>query len=140
MPKLSQIRLSNSKIGSSSFPRVAVFVGGTSGIGKITLGALATAGHKFKVYVVGRKASEEAFKIFAADLSETVEIVWNEGEVSLLAEVKRICEDILSREESIDLLFLTTGYAPFAGRESMPTLIMHHVSTKPDARKIHPKV
>jgi NAD(P)-dependent dehydrogenase (short-subunit alcohol dehydrogenase family) len=118
MVKLSQIQASNKQNASASAPRIAVFVGGTSGIGKITLAEIAKLGTDFKAYVIGRKQSEKAFKTFSEELPETTNIVWVEGEVSLLSEVKRTCDHIKTLESSVDLLFLTTGYAPFGGRES----------------------
>lgn len=45
-------------------------------------------------------------------------LVWIEGEVSLLAEAKRVCEEIKGREERVDLLFMSTGFAPLGGRKS----------------------
>jgi hypothetical protein len=45
------------------------------------------------------------------------EIIWVEGEVSLLADTKTVCEIIKSREHHIDLVFLSTGYAPFTSRK-----------------------
>jgi NAD(P)-dependent dehydrogenase (short-subunit alcohol dehydrogenase family) len=132
MVKLSQIRASNTQNASSSAPRIALFVGGTSGIGKITLAEIAKLGTDFKAYVIGRKQSERAFKIFSEELPETANIVWVEGEASLLSDVKRICDHIKTLESSIDLLFLTTGYAPFGGRESTPlttpTLYVPHTN------------
>ncbi|KAF2875856.1 hypothetical protein BDV95DRAFT_562768 [Massariosphaeria phaeospora] len=123
MVKISLIRQSNSRIDESSAPRVAVFAGGTSGIGKLTLAELAGLGTSFKAYVVGRKESERSFKTFIGDLHQTnpnAEIIWVEGEISLLSEVKRICDHIKTLESRIDLFFLTAGYAPFEGRKNTP--------------------
>jgi NAD(P)-dependent dehydrogenase (short-subunit alcohol dehydrogenase family) len=125
MVNLTQIRASNAQIDEASAPRVAIFVGGTSGIGKLTLGAIAKLGTNFKAYVVGRKESKAAFETFAESLrlaNTNADIVWIEGQVSLLFEVKRICDHIKTLESSIDLLFMTTGYAPLGGRQSKPSL------------------
>jgi hypothetical protein len=46
-------------------------------------------------------------------VNSKAEIVWIEGEVSHLADTKRICDLIKSKESRIDLLFLTAGYAQF---------------------------
>jgi hypothetical protein len=51
-----------------------------------------------------------------SDINPKAEIVWLEGEISLLSENKRLCEIIKSRESQVDLLFLTAGYAPFGPR------------------------
>jgi hypothetical protein len=119
------ITASNAQINEPSAPPVALFVGGTSGIGKLTLGAIAKLGTNFKAYVVGRKESRAAFETFAESLrlaNSNVDIVWVEGQVSLLSEVKRICDHIKTLESSIDLLFMTTGYVPLGGRQSRPSL------------------
>jgi NADP-dependent 3-hydroxy acid dehydrogenase YdfG len=121
MVKISTIQESNAKIDSSSTPRVAVFVGGTAGIGKLTLAELAALGTSFKAYVIGRGRSKASFVTFRDELqqaNQNAEIVWIDGEVSLLSEVKRICSYIKTLEKSVDLLFMTTGYAPFGGRQS----------------------
>jgi NAD(P)-dependent dehydrogenase (short-subunit alcohol dehydrogenase family) len=125
MVHLSKIKESNAQIDGETAPHVAVFVGGTSGIGKITLGATTRLGTHFKAYVVGRKESEAAFRPFIEELrtaNPNANIVWVEGQVSLLSEVKRISDYIKTVETSIDLLFLTTGYVPFGGRESTSIL------------------
>jgi NAD(P)-dependent dehydrogenase (short-subunit alcohol dehydrogenase family) len=49
-------------------------------------------------------------------INPKAEVIWTEGEVTLLAETKRICEAIKSKESRVDLLFLTAGYAPFGTR------------------------
>ena len=125
MVNISLIRKSNSQIDESSAPRVAVFVGGTSGIGKITLAEIAGIGTDFKAYVIGRKESEHSLKPLHEELHQAnpnANLVWVEGQVSLLSEVKRVCDHIKSLESTIDLLFMTTGYAPFGGRESIAFL------------------
>lgn len=121
MVKISLIRECNNKIDESSAPRVAVFVGGTAGIGRITLARLVGLGTSLKAYVVGRKQSEQSFRPVIEELQQgnpKATVIWVEGEVSLLSEVKRICDRIRTLESSIDLLFMTPGYAPFAGRMS----------------------
>jgi len=50
-------------------------------------------------------------------INPKAEVIWTEGEVSLLSETKRVCELIKSKERRVDLLFLTAGYAPFGTRK-----------------------
>ena len=50
-------------------------------------------------------------------INPKAEIIWTEGEISLLAETKRVCDVIKSKESSVDLLFPTAGYAPFGLRK-----------------------
>ena len=119
MVTYKEIKASNALINDENAPRVSVFVGGTSGIGKITIKALVATGASVRIYLVGRKATKEPMDAFIQELHATnpkAEVIWTEGEISLLAETKRICEVIKSKESRIDLLFLTAGYAPFGAR------------------------
>lgn len=115
-----EIRSSNALINDATIPQVAVFVAGTSGIGKITIQALVQTGASTRIYLVGRKSSAERTKTFIEELkviNSKAEVVWVEAEVSLLAESKRVCEFIKSKESRVDLLFLTAGFAGFGGRQ-----------------------
>ncbi|KAI9899673.1 hypothetical protein N3K66_006134 [Trichothecium roseum] len=119
MVTYKDIQNSNAQLSDATAPRVAVFVGGTSGIGKYTIRALAATGASVRIYLVGRKSSSERTRAFIQELNAInpkAEVVWTEGEISLLAETRRVCEVIRSRESSVDLLFLTAGYAPFGTR------------------------
>ena len=120
MVSYKEIQVSNALINDATAPRIAVFVGGTSGIGKLTIRALVATGASVRIYLVGRKSSEERTLVFIQELhaiNPKAEIIWIEGEVALLAETTRVCETIKSKESRIDLLFLTTGYAPFSARK-----------------------
>ncbi|PGH28082.1 hypothetical protein AJ80_00339 [Polytolypa hystricis UAMH7299] len=119
MVSYKEVQASNALINDVTAPRVAVFVGGTSGIGKFTIRALVATGASVRIYLVGRKSSEERMHAFIQELhaiNPKAEVIWTEGEVALLAETKRICEAIKSKESRVDLLFLTAGYAPFGTR------------------------
>ena len=119
MVSYKEIQASNALINDATAPRVAVFVGGTSGIGKFTVRALVATGASVRIYLVGRKSSGERMHAFIQELhaiNPKAEVIWTEGEVALLAETKRVCEAIKSKESRIDLLFLTAGYAPFGTR------------------------
>jgi NAD(P)-dependent dehydrogenase (short-subunit alcohol dehydrogenase family) len=120
MVSSKEIHASNALINDVNGPRVAVFVGGTSGIGKSTIKALVSTSTTTRIYLIGRKSSEDPMKAFIQELStinSKAEVIWIEGEISLLAEGKRICNLIKSKESRIDLLFLTAGYAPFGTRK-----------------------
>ncbi|KAK0645393.1 short chain dehydrogenase/reductase family protein [Cercophora newfieldiana] len=111
----SEILASNALLNDATAPRVAVFVGATSGIGKLTLHALVATGASTRIYLVGRQSSFERTKPFIDELhalNPRATIIWTEGEYSLLSETRRICNEILAKEQRIDLLFLTAGYAP----------------------------
>ena len=120
MVSYTEIQASNARINDATAPRVAVFIGGTSGIGKFTIRALVVTGASVRIYLVGRKSSEERMHAFIQELqaiNPKAEVIWTEGEIALLAETKRVCEAIKSKESRIDLLFLSAGYAPFGTRQ-----------------------
>ncbi|KAI1124148.1 hypothetical protein F5Y10DRAFT_250247 [Nemania abortiva] len=120
MVSYKEVQASNALINDTTAPRVAIFVGGTSGIGKFTLRALVATGASTRIYLVGRKGSEERMRAFIQELHSVntkAEVIWTEGEVALLAETKRVCDIIKTKESHIDLLFLSAGYAPFGSRK-----------------------
>lgn len=120
MVAYSDILASNALINDDNVPRVAVFVGGTSGVGQYTIKALVGTGASVRIYIVGRKSAEERTRALIVEyhaLNPKAELIWLEGEVSHLAETTRVCEIIKSKERHIDLLFLTTGYTPFGPRD-----------------------
>ncbi len=121
MVPITLVRQSNAQLNQSNAPRVSVFVGGTSGVGKLTVDGLVRSGVSMKVYIVGRPSSEASIRPFLDELRKAnpkADLRWIGAEVSLLSEVKRVCEEISRRESAVDLLFLSAGYAPFGGRQS----------------------
>ncbi|KAM0421189.1 hypothetical protein ACHAPT_011081 [Fusarium lateritium] len=120
MVSYTEIKASNSLVNDVTIPSVAVFVGGTSGIGKLTVKALVATGSSLRIYLIGRKSSRERTHTFIEELrviNPKAEVIWTEADVSLLADTKRVCEVIKSKEPRVDLLFLTPGYAPFGARQ-----------------------
>jgi len=115
MPSHPEILASNALLNDATAPRVAVFVGGTSGIGKLTLHALVATGASTRIYLVGRASSLSRTQPFIDSLhvlNPRATVIWTEAEYSLLSETRRISHEILAKEPRIDLLFLTAGYAP----------------------------
>ncbi|KAK3356605.1 hypothetical protein B0T25DRAFT_537050 [Lasiosphaeria hispida] len=115
----ADILASNALLNDATTPRIAVFAGGTSGIGKLTLRALVATGASVRIYLIGRRSSFESANKFINELhvlNPRATVVWTEGEYSLLAETKRVCEEIKRKESRVDLLFLTAGYAPMGSR------------------------
>ncbi|KAK4153458.1 NAD(P)-binding protein [Chaetomidium leptoderma] len=117
------VQASNARIDGESYPRTAVFVGGTAGTGELALQELALTGKgkwAARIYVVGRSESASRVNKSLDRLqaqNPDVELIWTPGEASLLADVKRICTEVKAKEKSLDLLFLSAGYAPLGGRE-----------------------
>src|ERR1700761_6668439 len=99
MVSISEIRASNAQITKDKAPQIAVFTGATDGIGKATLIRLVSTKLPMKIYVIGRNG--EKHKQFLDELRKSnirVDIVWLEGQISLLAETKRLCDEIRWRE------------------------------------------
>jgi NAD(P)-dependent dehydrogenase (short-subunit alcohol dehydrogenase family) len=110
MVSISVIKASNANISKETAPKVAVFTGGTDGIGKATLTRLISTKLPMRVYVIGRNGDKH--RPFLEELKKSndkADIVWLEGQISLLAEVKRLCDIIKARETSIDVLYLSAG-------------------------------
>ena len=132
MVSINQIRTYLAQFTESKVPRIAVFFGGTSGIGKQTLSQLVRLKFPVRAYIIGRKATEASTRSFLenlGNLNSKSELIWVEAEASLLSEVTRVCEVIKEREEKVDLLFMSAGYAPFAGRNSKCTPSFHQSIT-----------
>ena len=110
MVKLSVVNASNTALVQRQ-PLVAVFFGGTSGIGHYTLRALAAAeangGRGFRAYIVGRKEEvaesviSEARGIFPKGQFKFVKA----GDLSLIRSVYKVCADIVQpRKKMVKIL------------------------------------
>ncbi|KAF5646497.1 short-chain dehydrogenase [Fusarium tjaetaba] len=118
MVAFKDIRASNSRITADVAPSVVVSVGGTAGIGKATLIQLVSLGLPIKVYVLGRNgATQKPFIDRLRQSNPRAEVVWLEGQISLLAETSRLCNEIKAREEKVDLILLSTGFLPMGPRQ-----------------------
>ncbi|KAL2844572.1 hypothetical protein BJY01DRAFT_214871 [Aspergillus pseudoustus] len=118
MAPLSEVRASNNQLSPATVPAVSVFVGATAGIGKAALAELVSTGFPLRTYIIGR--DEVAFQPILRELqasNPSATLIFLQGEISLLAEARRLTDIILSRESSIDLLFLSSGFLPFTGRQ-----------------------
>ena len=114
MVSLDDIRLSLDTLARRSL--VAVFVGGTSGIGEATLKALCSRGNH-RVYIVGRNKSAATSIITSCrDSNPNCQVEFLQQDVSLLRDIDRLCEALSQRESAIDLLFMSQGYLSVRGR------------------------
>ncbi|KAI9806453.1 MAG: hypothetical protein M1833_003640 [Piccolia ochrophora] len=111
MVSLDDVQSSNSRIASTLPPGlVAVFVGGTGGIGEFTLKQFAKHVRQPRVYFVGR--TQKAGERVAAEckaLNVEGEFIFVKADTSLLRTVDDVCRDIKRKEKAVNLLFLTTG-------------------------------
>jgi NAD(P)-dependent dehydrogenase (short-subunit alcohol dehydrogenase family) len=118
MSFFTPIRASNNLITEASVPKTAVFLGGTDGIGKATLRNLVSKGFPIKVYIVGR--NETGHRAMLDDLralNPKANLIYVEGQISMVADSQRMANSISAQEEKINLLFLSAGYLPFTGRQ-----------------------
>ncbi|KAJ5309577.1 uncharacterized protein N7443_002038 [Penicillium atrosanguineum] len=111
MVSLKNILSSNSRI-SSDLPKglVAIFVGGTSGIGEYTLKCFAKRTSSPRVYIIGRSqsaANRIVSECKALNPDGTFEFI--RADVGLLKEVDDVCRQIRRKEESVNILFMTQG-------------------------------
>jgi NADP-dependent 3-hydroxy acid dehydrogenase YdfG len=111
MVALAKIVASNERI-ASTFPEglVAVFVGGTSGVGENTVKAFAKYAPKSRAYIVGR-SQEAANRIIKEcnQLNPEGKFEFIITDVSLLKNIDDVCRQIESKETAINILFQTQG-------------------------------
>ena len=111
MVAISDIQSSNARIASTLPPGlVAVFVGGTSGIGEYTLKRFAKHARQPRIYIVGR-SQEAADRIIAECTKSDAEgqYIFIKADTSLIRNVDDVCHEIRSKEQAVNLLFLSTG-------------------------------
>ncbi|KAK7743372.1 hypothetical protein SLS62_010646 [Diatrype stigma] len=132
MVALSTVTASNERI-ASTFPHglVAVFVGGTSGVGEYTVKTLARYAVMPKVYIIGR-SQEAADRIVneCKQLNPDGTFQFIKADVSLLKNVDDVCRQLKSKETKINILFESQGSMGFAKKtsEGLPlaaSLVMH---------------
>ena len=143
MVHLDVVRAANSALVKSQ-PLVAVFVGGTSGIGEQTIYALAAThaekGKGLRLYIVGRNAAA-AQKI----ISECTRLCPGGSfrfvqakDLALLEDVDRICAEIIRIEEDenanggtarVDLLVMSQALVNFQPRTGTVQYLLFHLKT-----------
>ncbi|CAO2657280.1 Nn.00g034060.m01.CDS01 [Neocucurbitaria sp. VM-36] len=118
MVSLPDVRAHNATLKSLPAGLVAVFVGGTSGIGFFTARELVRNTTSPHVYLVGRNATE-ASKITEElrSINTSSQISFIQKDVSLLKNVDEACKEIKAREKQVNILFMTCGYLTLKGRD-----------------------
>jgi NAD(P)-dependent dehydrogenase (short-subunit alcohol dehydrogenase family) len=127
MVKLNEVEATNVSVAQSR-PLVAVFVGGTNGIGEQTLRALAKAhgknGKGLRIYCVGRKqdAADKIFDECRRTCADGQYRFIKAANLTLVSDVDQCCEDIMSLEHEgglmggpprIDILCQSQGFVRF---------------------------
>lgn len=115
MVSLTDVQSSNSRLASALPPGlVAIFVGGTRGIGETSLKEFAKHARKPRVYFIGRSQKDgDRVAAECKELNSEGEYVFLKADTSLICNVDDVCRDIKSREKAVNLLFLTTGTLVF---------------------------
>lgn len=127
---LDQIRASNARLTETTTPRTAVFVGATDGIGKRALLELVSTGFPLKAYIIGRhEARDQLLLEELHTVNKNAELIYLEGQVSLMSEVKRLTDVILGKEQAIDLLYHSAGFLPFQGHQGVRSMIIRSSTT-----------
>ncbi|KAF2476698.1 uncharacterized protein BDR25DRAFT_300590 [Lindgomyces ingoldianus] len=104
---LDLVKSSNTKLPSHL---VAVFVGGTSGIGEYALKAFAKHCKHPRAYFIGR--SQKAADRISSELktlNPDGEYIFMRMDTGLLKNVDKACQELKAKEKVINILFITTG-------------------------------
>jgi short-subunit dehydrogenase len=136
MVLLPKVIESNERI-ASTFPDglVAVFVGGTSGVGEYTVLKFAKYVPKPRVYIVGR-SQEAADRIIkeCKQLNPDGKFDFIKSDISLLVNVDDVCRQIKSKETAINILFESQGTMSFKTSTSGSTLLRYEALSIPRNR------
>ncbi|GAB1199419.1 hypothetical protein APSETT444_008767 [Aspergillus pseudonomiae] len=128
MERLQRTRQANTTVRRRRSKLVAVFVGGTSGIGAATAKQLAQTIESPTIYLVGRNGSAGSRvieELNALNPRGTFEFI--QSDVSLLREVDAACQEIQKKEHQVDLLFMTPGHLATRKNDTVEGLDNNHV-------------
>lgn len=120
MPSLAAARATNAAYEFSYRP-IAVFVGGTSGVGQATAETLAKITHgNAHIFIIGRNrtAAEATLSLFpkpASGISDSMH-EFIECDVTMMKNVERTTQLLLARIPRLNFLVLSTGILSFEGR------------------------
>ncbi|EMC93945.1 hypothetical protein BAUCODRAFT_150179 [Baudoinia panamericana UAMH 10762] len=116
MVTIEAVREANAK-GNQLHDLVAIFVGGTGGIGESTAKEFFRHTVRPVAYIIGR--SEEKGNNICEELREINadgKAIFLQKDVSLIRNVDEVSEELKRRERRIHCLFLTAGYMSLSGR------------------------
>ncbi|KAK2760200.1 hypothetical protein FQN54_002267 [Arachnomyces sp. PD_36] len=121
MVSLSTVRSHNAGLKELGPGLVAVFVGGTSGIGETTAKEFVRNTVEPRVYIVGRN-EEQASRILEElkKINPSGTNTFIKSDVSLLRNVDIACEEIKAQEGQVNLLCLSPGYLSLESRTETP--------------------
>jgi len=111
MVSLTAVQASNACI-PAALPSglVAIFVGGTSGIGEYTLKEFARFARQPRIYNIGRsQEASDRIAVECKNLNADAQYTFIQADVSLIRNVDAVCEQIQAKEKAVNLLFLSIG-------------------------------
>jgi NAD(P)-dependent dehydrogenase (short-subunit alcohol dehydrogenase family) len=124
MVNIKDVRISNSSLSAKPSGIVALFIGGTGGIGKGTLKQFAKYAKAPKVYIVGRsKNAASPLLDELKTLNPQGTFIFIESEISLIKNVDAVCEEIKEKQKILDFIFLSPGYLTLEGRQGTPIIL-----------------
>lgn len=126
MVSLPDVQYSNTQIANHLPPGlVAVFVGATSGIGEAALKEFARSARSPRAYFIGR-SQEAAARITAEcrQLNPEGEFTFIKADISLIHNVDEVCRKIQSKEQAINILFLSSGTFRLGVGKWTPALVL----------------
>nr|POE87553.1 oxidoreductase andh [Quercus suber] len=116
---IETVRAANERAASSMpYEQVAVFMGGTGGIGTSTAYEFFRRTRKPKAYIVGRNAQrgQEVVNTLQ-NINPQGQAIMVQEDISLLRNVDTMCAMLKQREPKIHYLILTTGRMTINGRD-----------------------
>ncbi|KAF8066499.1 NAD(P)-binding protein [Lyophyllum atratum] len=120
MPSLSSIRAANAAFNPSYTP-VAIFVGGTSGIGQGIAEAFAkhTKGNAHIVIIGRNKAAADAIIASFPKPTDTAKYTHEfvQCDATLMKNVESVTKELLTRMPKINFLVMSPGYMTMRGRD-----------------------
>ncbi|KAJ5125248.1 hypothetical protein N7526_007425 [Penicillium atrosanguineum] len=118
MVSLDQVHKNNASLKDYGPNLVAVFVGGTSGIGEATARAFVRDTLSPRVFLVGRNESQASRIIEELrQLNPKGQLNFIKCDAARLNSVDEACKDIQAKEDKINLLFLSAGMLTTKGRD-----------------------
>jgi NADP-dependent 3-hydroxy acid dehydrogenase YdfG len=113
MVTYAAVQESNARIESELPARlVAVFAGGTSGLGEYTMKAFAKRVTEPRIYFIGRsQVAADRIVSECKKINSKGEYIFMKADLSIIRNADIVCDEIKRREQSVNLLFLTQGTA-----------------------------
>jgi NAD(P)-dependent dehydrogenase (short-subunit alcohol dehydrogenase family) len=119
MVSMKEVRLSNGGLEKGPAGLKALFVGATAGIGASAVKQFALNTKSPTVYLAGRSQAKAAPLLDELkSLNPQATFTFIEAEVSLLKGVDKVCDEILAKEQKLDLLWVSQGLLSFSGQQS----------------------